>query len=34
MNECINLDLEEIRLWLAANNLTLNMTNTEIVLFN
>ena len=29
INECINSDLEEIRLWLAANKLTLNLTKTE-----
>ena len=29
INSCINLDLERIRVWLAANKLTLNMTKTE-----
>ena len=32
INECINTDLEEIRVWLAANKLTLNMTKTEFLL--
>ena len=32
INECINSDLEEIRVWLAANKLTLNMTKTEFLL--
>ena len=32
INECINSDLEEIRLWLAANKLTLNLTQTEFLL--
>ena len=32
INERINSDLEEIRLWLAANKLTLNMTKTEFLL--
>ena len=32
INSCINLDLERIRVWLAANKLTLNMTKTEFVL--
>ena len=32
MNNCINFDLERIRLWLGANKLTLNMTNTEFLL--
>jgi len=32
INECINSDLEEIRLWLAANKLTLNLTKTEFLL--
>ena len=32
INECINSDLEEIRVWLAANELTLNMTKTEFLL--
>ena len=31
INECINSDLE-IRLWLAANKLTLNLTKTEFLL--
>ena len=31
INECINSDLEEIRLWLAANKLTLNLTKTEFL---
>ena len=29
MNNCINLDLERIRVWLAAIKLTLNMTKTK-----
>ena len=32
MNNCVNLDLERIRVWLAANKLTLNMTKTEFLL--
>ena len=32
MNNCINLDLERIRVSLAANKLTLNMTKTEFLL--
>ena len=32
INECITSDLEEIRVWLAANKLTLNMTKTEFLL--
>ena len=32
INECINSYFEEIRLWLAANKLTLNMTKTEFLL--
>ena len=32
MNYCINLDLEGIRVWLAANKLTLNITKTEFLL--
>ena len=28
INSCINLDLERICVWLAANKLTLNMTKT------
>ena len=32
IDECINSDLEEIRLWLAANKLTLNLTKTEFLL--
>jgi len=32
MNNCINLDLERTRVWLAANKLTLNMTKTEFLL--
>ena len=32
INETINSDLEEIRLWLAANKRTLNMTKTEFLL--
>ena len=32
INNCINLDLERIRVWLAANKLTLNMTKTEFLL--
>ena len=32
INSCINLNLERIRVWLAANKLTLNMTMTEFLL--
>ena len=32
INECINSDLEEIRVWLAVKKLTLNMTKTEFLL--
>ena len=32
INNCINLDLERIRVWLAANKLTLNMAKTEFLL--
>ena len=33
MNNCINLDLERIHVWLAAHyKLTLNMTKTEFLL--
>ena len=32
MNNCINLDLEGIRVWLTANKRTLNMTKTEFLL--
>ena len=32
INECIISDLEEIRLWLAASKLTLNLTKTEFLL--
>ena len=32
INECINSDQEEIRLWLAANKLTLNLTKMEFLL--
>ena len=32
INNCINLDLERIRVWLAANKLTLNMSKTEFLL--
>ena len=32
MNNCIDLDLERICVWLAANKLTLNMTKTEFLL--
>ena len=32
INSCINLNLERIRAWLAANKLTLNMTKTEFLL--
>ena len=32
MNNCINLDLERICVWLVANKLTLNMTKTEFLL--
>ena len=32
MNNCINLDLERVRVWLATNKLTFNMTKTEFLL--
>ena len=32
MNNCIDFDLERIRVWLEANKLTLNMTKTEFLL--
>ena len=32
MNNCINFDFERIRVWLAANKLTLNMTKTQFLL--
>ena len=32
INECINSDLEEIRLWLAANKRTIHLTKTEFLL--
>ena len=32
INSCINLDLERLRVWLAANKLTLNKTKTEFLL--
>ena len=32
INSCINLDLERIHVWFAANKLTLNMTKTEFLL--
>ena len=32
INSCFNLVLEKIRLWLAANKLTLNMTKAEFLL--
>jgi len=32
INSCINLDLKRIRVWLAANKLTLNMTKTGFLL--
>jgi len=32
MNDCINLDLQRISVWLTANKLTLNMTKTEFLL--
>ena len=32
MNQCINSDLEDIRLWLAANKLTLILTKMEFLL--
>ena len=32
MNNCINLDLERICVWLVVNKLTLNMTKTEFLL--
>ena len=32
INSYINLNLERIRVWLAANKLTLNMTMTEFLL--
>ena len=33
MNNCINIDLEKIRVWLAANKLTL-LTKTEFLLIS
>ena len=32
LNSCFNLDLERIRVCLAANKMTLNMTKTEFLL--
>ena len=32
INECINSDLEQIELWLAANKPTLQLTKTEFLL--
>ena len=32
ISRCVNSDLERIRIWLAANTLTLNMTKTEFLL--
>ena len=32
INECINSDLEEIRVWLAAKKLTLNIKKTKFLL--
>ena len=34
MNNCINLDLEGIRVGLAANKLTLDMAKTEFLLID
>ena len=32
IERCVNIDLDRIRIWLAANKLTLNMTKTELLL--
>ena len=32
IERCINIDLDRIRIWFAANKLTLNTTKTEFVL--
>ena len=32
ISRCVNLDLNRIRIWLAANTLTLNMMKTEFLL--
>ena len=32
IERCINIDLDRIRMWLAANKLTLNTTKTEFLL--
>ena len=32
IERCVNMDLDRIRIWLAANKLTLNTTKTEFLL--
>ena len=32
IERCVNIDLDRIRIWFAANKLTLNTTNTEFLL--
>ena len=32
IESCVNIDLDRIRIWLAANKLTLNTTKTEFLL--
>ena len=32
IERCVNIDLDRIRIWLAANKLTLNMTKMEFLL--
>ena len=32
IERCVNIDLDRIRIWLAANKLTLNTTTTEFLL--
>ena len=32
IERCVYIDLDRIRIWLAANRLTLNMTKTEVSL--
>lgn len=32
IERCVNIDLDRIRIWLAANKLTLNTTKTEFLL--
>ena len=32
IERCFNIDLDRIRIWLAANKLTLNTTKTEFLL--